>query len=358
MVVVRWKASSIQPMPLALLMSPSKRRKVFTQVLVDLDLSIFGERLELVRELESNNKSLHFSLWPDGRLHVEGSFAAIKELRKDLQRRVGEPQELRLQSSMLTSGVNASEKKLVKPASNVATQMTEPQKLAASPSYGVNYTLHPGVFEEETTIILDADIFMYIKEFCQEQCEEILQKNYVRAVVTNSDCITVLQLEKASDRCEPSQLMAAKFGIEMIIRQMQQSLVSEKIRLDGGRGQNKTLEICEETVKRFPEVLFGSTDEYFTLIGNSNHCSLFKKEVEEKVKAVQLVFDPAFSGHSVNLNATGHSYHFDQSLGSNTVHGCCEPNTSEYILNRESHSGQYTKSQADCLQTSYSRSDS
>ncbi|XP_067843260.1 RNA-binding protein 43-like [Heptranchias perlo] len=333
---------------------------VFTQVSVNLDLTIFNKRLEikkLERELQSSNKTLQFSRCLDGRLHVEGSFSAIKELRKDLQRRLDELQVIPLQNSVLKSGICASERKLIKPASNDATQMTELQKCAVSLSYGASDALQPGAFEEETTIILDTDIFNYIK-FCKEEYEGILWKYDVRAKVINCNDITVIHLEEASERCEPSQLVTAKLGIEMLISQMQRSLVTDKIRLDGGREQNKTLEICKETMQRFPAVLVRFTDEYVTLIGNVNQCNLFKKELEEKVKAVQSVLDPIFIGCSGILTATGHPHHFGQSLGFDAAQRWDVPNTREYSINKNSHSDQYAKSQVDNFQTSYSKNDS
>uniref|UniRef100_UPI00398EE5D7 RNA-binding protein 43-like isoform X1 n=2 Tax=Pristiophorus japonicus TaxID=55135 RepID=UPI00398EE5D7 len=330
---------------------------VFTQISVDLDLSIFGKGLELnklVGELQSNNKNLQFSKLPDGRMHIEGSFSALKELRKDLQRRAGDFLEINPHRSVSKSGISASVRKLVEPASNGATQMTH--KLAASPNYGATNALHPGVFEEDATVILDADIFTYINECCKKQYGEIFQKNDVRPNVTHCDGITILQLAKLSERCKPFQLMSAKLAIEKLISQMQQSLVTEKIRLDGGRGQKKTLAICKETMQRFPEVWVRITDECVILVGSVDQCNLFRKEVEEKVKTVQSVLDPTFSGHSGSPNATGYSYDSSQGLGSNPAGRWGGPNTSEY-LNRNTHSDQYMKSQIDSFQTSQSRND-
>ncbi|XP_041057172.1 RNA-binding protein 43-like isoform X2 [Carcharodon carcharias] len=317
--------------------------QIFTQVSVDLDLSIFGSTSKLVTELESNNKSLQFSRCPDGRIHVEGSFSAMKELRKDLQKRIDEFQVF--PSPVLKSGVSASGGKFVSHTSEDAAQGTEPQKLAASASYGARDVLHPGLFEEESTVILDADIFDYIEELCKDHYEEVLRKNCVRAEVKRCDVITLLQLKKAHDQCEPSQLKTAKLSIEKLINQMQQLLVSEKIRLDRGSGQNKILEICRETMQHNPSVLVRITDEYLILIGSSQHCSQFKKEVEERIKAVQSILNPMSSGHSSIPNATDHFCHFGQSLGSNAVHGLCVSSGSECSLNQNSHFGQLMKSQ-------------
>ncbi|XP_038645929.1 uncharacterized protein LOC119962115 isoform X2 [Scyliorhinus canicula] len=342
----------------ALLMSPLKRRKIFTQVSVDLDVSIFGEMSRLVRELEHNHKSLRFTHCPDGRLHIEGSFSAMKELRKELQRRLGDFEVLPPLSSAFKSGASASSGKFAKLSSDDATRLTGPQRVAASPSYGAGDALDPAVFVGESTVILDADIFEYIDKVCKHHYQGVLFKYCVRAKVTNIEAIAVLHLEKAHDQCKPSQLRTAKLEIERLISELQQLLVSERIRLDGGKGRNKMLALCEEIAQRIPVVLFRVTDEYVTLIGSSQHCSQFKKEVEEKVKAVELMCDSVSSGNSHILNTTGHPHHSSQRLGSNVAHGLDEPTNSEYSLNQNSHSGQYAKSQADGFHTVSSRDDS
>ncbi|XP_072327186.1 RNA-binding protein 43-like isoform X2 [Scyliorhinus torazame] len=332
--------------------------EIFTQVSVDLDISIFGEMSRLVREFEHNHKSLRFSHCPDGRLHIEGSFSAMKELRKDLQRRLGEFQVLPPLSSAFKSGANASSGKSAKLSSDNATRSTAPQRVATSPSYGAGDALDPAVFVEESTVILDADIFEYINKICKDQYQSVLFKYCVRATVTNNEAITVLHLEKAHDQCEPSQLRTAKLEIEKLISELQQLLVSERIRLDGGKGRSKMLALCKEITQHSPMVLVRVTDGYVTLIGSYQHCSQFKKEVEEKVKAMESMFDSVSSGNSHILNTTGLSHHSSQRLGSNVAHGLDEPTKSEYSLNQNSHSGQYAKSQADGFHTVSSGDDS
>ncbi|XP_078085280.1 uncharacterized protein LOC144504005 isoform X2 [Mustelus asterias] len=358
MAAAKWKASCIQSMSLALLMSPSKRKKVFKLISVDLDISIFGEMSRLAQELEDNYKSLCFSRCPSGRLQVEGSFSAMKELRKDLQRRLDELQEFPSPSSEFKSGASASGGRCARRPSDCATRRTEPQMLAASPVHGASDAMHRAVFKEETSIILDADIFEYIDKRCKDQYEQVLCKHCVRAQVRNCDDISILQLENVRDQCEPFQLRVAKFEIESLINQMQQLLVSERIRLDGGKGQSKMTDIYREIEQRLPLVLVRITDGYVTLIGSSENCSQFKKEVEKKVKAVESMLDSTSSGSSHILNATGYSNHSGQTLSSNTAHGFDVPSKSEYSPNPNSHSGQYTKSQANSSLTVSSRDDS
>ncbi|XP_048455116.1 RNA-binding protein 43-like isoform X3 [Rhincodon typus] len=323
---------------------------IFTKVSVDLDLSIFGETTNIVRELESRNKSLQFSACPDGRFRVAGSFSAMKDLRKDVQRRINDFQIFHLPSSVSKSGVNTSERKLTRCASEGETKQ---QKPAAELSDRVNDVLCPNVLENETTVILDADIFAYINAFYKDQCKIMLCKHNAKVEVVNFDGITILQLVKASDQCEQSQLMMAKFAMESLVSQMQQTLLSEKIRLDGGSGPEKMLEACRQTMQSFPEVLVCFTDEYVSLIGNSHHCSQFKKEVNEKVKAMQSKSNVVFSGHSSIPSASGHPHHFGAGLDSSAARGKYVSNTGASSLKQNCDSGQYTSSHADRSQTGY-----
>ncbi|XP_072435888.1 RNA-binding protein 43-like isoform X2 [Chiloscyllium punctatum] len=326
---------------------------IFTKVSVDLDLSIFGETTGVVRELESSNKGLQFSACPDGRFHVEGSFSAMKDLRKDVQRRISDFQIFHLPSSVSKSGVKASERKLTRCASEGETQMTKQQKVAAEPSDRVDDVLCPHVFENEAVIILDTDIFEYINALYKEQCEKVLYQYNARAEMVNYDGITALHLVKANDQCEQLHLTKAKFQIEGLVSEMQQLLLCEKIRLDGG--SEPILEACKETMQSFPEVLVRFTGDYVSLIGRAHDCTQFKKEVDEKLKSMQSMSNPVFSGQSHIPNASGRSHHFEASLDSSAVCGKYVSKRNERSLNQNCHSGQYASSHADHSQTGYRR---
>uniref|UniRef100_A0A4W3HZH1 NID domain-containing protein n=1 Tax=Callorhinchus milii TaxID=7868 RepID=A0A4W3HZH1_CALMI len=239
--------------------------QVFTRVSVDLDLSSLEPRMDvgkLLRDLQSNNKSLHFSARGERKLHVDGTFTAIKELRKDLLSRIAElPPESR--KSLSSRSYSVSD----------ATQLAQPH--------------------EEATIILDSDIFRYMDMFCKEEYEGILRKQRVTSRVSESDDLTTIQLEEAGDLHDASQLTVAKFSLEMLINRMQQLLVSEKVRLEpggaGGQSRGRALEICEDLKPRFPTVLVHRTAEHVTLIGSSSESYQFRREVENELKSGQTV---------------------------------------------------------------------
>ncbi|XP_043550083.1 uncharacterized protein LOC122551748 [Chiloscyllium plagiosum] len=326
---------------------------IFTKVSVDLDLSIFGETTVVVRELESSNKGLQFSACPDGRFHVEGSFSAMKDLRKDVQRRINDFQIFHLPSSASKSGVKASERKLTRCASEGETQMTKQQKVAAEPSDRVDDVLCPHVLENE--IILDTDIFEYINALYKQQCENMLYQYNARVEVVNYNDITVFQLVKANDQCEQFHLTKAKFKMEGLVSEMQQLLLCEKISLDGGSEPSQILEVCKETMQSFPKVLVRFTGDYVSLIGSAYDCTQFKKEVNEKLKSMQSVSNPVFSGQSNIPNVSGRPHHFGASLDSSAVRGKYVSKRNERSLNQNCHFGQYTSSHADHSQTGYRR---
>uniref|UniRef100_A0A4W3I7E4 NID domain-containing protein n=1 Tax=Callorhinchus milii TaxID=7868 RepID=A0A4W3I7E4_CALMI len=246
--------------------------QVFTRVSVDLDLSSLEPRMDvgkLLRDLQSNNKSLHFSARGERKLHVDGTFTAIKELRKDLLSRIAElPPVSQLQSSGAKAGGGSdTERRVPKPAGKDGPQ--------------------------EATIILDSDIFRYMDMFCKEEYEGILRKQRVTSRVSESDDLTTIQLEEAGDLHDASQLTVAKFSLEMLINRMQQLLVSEKVRLEpggaGGQSRGRALEICEDLKPRFPTVLVHRTAEHVTLIGSSSESYQFRREVENELKSGQTV---------------------------------------------------------------------
>eukprot|EP00062_Callorhinchus_milii_P011499 gi/632957526/ref/XP_007894528.1/ PREDICTED: uncharacterized protein LOC103180455 [Callorhinchus milii] len=274
------------------------RVDVFTRVSVDLDLSSLEPRMDvgkLLRDLQSNNKSLHFSARGERKLHVDGTFTAIKELRKDLLSRIAElPPVSQLQSSGAKAGGGSdTERRVPKPAGKDGPQAKESRKSLSSRSYSVSDATQLAQPHEEATIILDSDIFRYMDMFCKEEYEGILRKQRVTSRVSESDDLTTIQLEEAGDLHDASQLTVAKFSLEMLINRMQQLLVSEKVRLEpggaGGQSRGRALEICEDLKPRFPTVLVHRTAEHVTLIGSSSESYQFRREVENELKSGQTV---------------------------------------------------------------------
>ncbi|XP_069791065.1 RNA-binding protein 43-like isoform X2 [Narcine bancroftii] len=326
---------------------------VFSSVSVDLDSSIFEKNQELnkfLSELQSSHKILQFSKRPDGRLHIKGSFSALKKLRRELQKRIGELQGMNSHDSVLKSGRSGWEGKPVKSPSYPTTWMTEPQNFIASPSYGDQDVLDPAVFKDESIIILDADIFSYIDKICKHQYEVILRNNYVTAKPINYNNLIFLHLftGEMSEMQKQSQLMKAKHEMAIFISQMQKTLVIEKIRLDGGR-KDKTLKICKRIVQQFPKVLVQAADYHVILTGSQDDCKQFARKVEE---TVQTGFDPSSSEWPNSLNPAEDMNQLAQSVGSDTVRTLHVPRPIE------SNPDGFKKSQVDSLQPPCSWNDS
>ncbi|XP_042192304.1 RNA-binding protein 43 [Callorhinchus milii] len=297
------------------------RVDVFTRVSVDLDLSSLEPRMDvgkLLRDLQSNNKSLHFSARGERKLHVDGTFTAIKELRKDLLSRIAE----------------LPPRRVPKPAGKDGPQAKESRKSC------------PPAPHEEATIILDSDIFRYMDMFCKEEYEGILRKQRVTSRVSESDDLTTIQLEEAGDLHDASQLTVAKFSLEMLINRMQQLLVSEKVRLEpggaGGQSRGRALEICEDLKPRFPTVLVHRTAEHVTLIGSSSESYQFRREVENELKSGQTVGGGELKppGQSTRVVAGSETtYRFSQGLSSADVGGLRADTAlvGEYYPSKKSH---------------------
>ncbi|XP_051874703.1 RNA-binding protein 43-like [Pristis pectinata] len=327
---------------------------VFSAVSVDLDCSRFENSLEIrsiLREFESNNKFLQFSMRHNGRLHIIGSFPALKELRKELHKKISELQGINVQDSAMKSGISDSEGKSVKSLHNHATCMIDPQRFTAPPSYGDKDVLDPGVFQEESTIILDADIFLYIVEICKTTYEGILRNHHVTAKPINNNNIIFLQLFETSESRKPSELKLAKYEMQMFISQMQNHLVIDRIRLDGDRLKDKTLRICKTIMQHF-NVLVRFGDDCVTLIGGQDDCKWFMRQVEE---TMQTDFYPASGGCPSSLRLTEGMHQFAQSMGSDTAHTLHMPSPTENTL--KSNCDGYTMSQIDRCPP-YSSSDS
>ncbi|XP_078260523.1 RNA-binding protein 43-like [Rhinoraja longicauda] len=291
---------------------------VFLTTSVELDSLTFEKSPELnnfLWEIISKSKILQVVTSRDGRRCVTGSFPALKELRKELHKKIAEFQGINFQDSTWKSGVSGFEENRVKSLSNNATGLTEPEKFTAPPSYGDEVALNPGVLRDECTIMLDADIFTYIDKIGKKQYEGILRNNYVTAKPQNYNNIIFLQLFETGESRKQSQLIMAKQELELFISQMQKSLVIEKMRLDGDGRINKPLMIREKIMQHFPKVFVRFADDCVTLIGNQDDCKEFMRKVEE---AVRTEFDPASRKCHGSLNPTKNMQQFAQRTGSDT----------------------------------------
>ncbi|XP_072114757.1 RNA-binding protein 43-like [Mobula birostris] len=294
-----------------------KSPDVFSAVAVDVDFSMFenSSKVEDVcRAFRSNNRNLQFSQRHDGKLHVSGSFSALKELRKELHKTIGERRGINFQDSTMKAGIDDSEGKSGMSPHNYATWSVH-QQYTASPNFGDRDTLDPGEFQEESTIILDADIFSYIDKICKKQYEQLLSVNCVNAKPVNHDNITFLHLFEPS-RLKPSDLKLAKYELEMLISKMQKILVIERIRLDGDRLKSKTLTACKTIMQTFDAVLVRFSDDYVTLIGNQDDCKQFIRKVDEMVRSDLNRAPYVYPSH---LTSTESMHQFAQSMGSDSA---------------------------------------
>lgn len=327
---------------------------VFLDTSVELDSFTFEKRPELnnfLWEIMSKSKMLQITTGRDGRLCITGSFPALKELRKELHKKIAEFQGINFQDSTWKSGISGFEENRVKSLSNNATGVTETEKFSAPPSYGDEVALNPGVVKDECTIMLDADIFTYIDKIVKKQYEGILRNNYVTAKTTNYNNIIFLQLFETGESRKQSQLIKAKQELELFISQMQKSLVIEKIRLDGDGRVNKLLVIREKIMQHFPKVFVCFADDCVTLIGNQDDCKEFMRKVEEAMRAE---FDPASRKCIGSLNPTKNMQQFAQRTGSDTAYTLPMPRPVENNLQSNC---QYMKGQVNSL-SPYSWNDS
>ncbi|XP_072882394.1 RNA-binding protein 43-like [Hemitrygon akajei] len=307
-----------------------KSLDVFSTVSVDVDSSMFENSSEVknvFREFENNNGNLQFSRRHDGKIRVTGSFSALKEFRKELHKTIGELQGINLQDSTMKVGIDDSEGKSGKSPHNYATWSVH-QQYTASPNYGDRDTLDPGEFQEESTIILDADIFSYIDEICKKQYEQLLSVNCVNAKPVNHNNIIFLQLFETS-RLKPSELKLAKYDLERFISNMQKNLVIDRIRLDRDRLKNKTLRACKIIMQNFGTVLVRFSDDCVTLIGSQDNCKQFIRKVDEMVRSD---FNPAPYEYTSRLTSTESMHQFTQSMGSDSARASSVPRPMENTL--------------------------
>ncbi|XP_067405993.1 RNA-binding protein 43 [Emydura macquarii macquarii] len=243
---------------------------VFTCVSSVLDLSLFGDKYileDLVQELQKNIKALSFSpLQSNGQISVQGSFPAIKSLKDNL---------LLKANSLSGKDKRAESKPDQRPNSRTQKRV---------PSMGPNNTVVHNVNREEQVIVLDTDIYYYMKQFLYK--EGLAKYSVVSREVTDGD-VTTIYLKNTKASSDPRELERAKERIEDLSAKLHCRLRKERFSFDGNTKseQHKYKQACEIVKSRFPKVLVIPYDTHIDVIGSSSDTYEFTQEVNRTVKA-------------------------------------------------------------------------
>uniref|UniRef100_A0A8C5F2Y7 RNA binding motif protein 43 n=1 Tax=Gopherus evgoodei TaxID=1825980 RepID=A0A8C5F2Y7_9SAUR len=213
-----------------------------------LDLSIFGDKYILDRSgagASEDYPALSFRpLHPMGKFLFKGSFPAIKSPKDNLL----------LKQIPFQEGQEGREKK--------CGLFVEP-----------NNTFVHNVNREEQVVVLDTDIYCYMKRFLYKE-------------ITDGE-ITTIYLENASASSDSRELERAKEEIEICL----QNFIADYVKKDSllmanTRSERLKYKRAFESIKsRFPKVLVIHYDTHIDVIGSSSETYEFTQEVVRTVKS-------------------------------------------------------------------------
>ncbi|XP_027733366.1 RNA-binding protein 43 [Vombatus ursinus] len=235
-------------------------------IFVHLDLSVFGKEVildNLVTELEEKIPSLKFYVvQTNGPVIVKGSFLAIKRLKEVLLLRA---------HSLHGNNTNC-------------VSLTKRKKKKTFPEWSTSVSsiqpAMPKTIGSEQIIVLDTDIFKYMK--CGNQTyEKILNYfNVVSQEIVNDE-VTTICLKGSQTDSHSDYLKKAKELIEEFSYTLYFELRKETLSLEG-KDINERKQIwwaCQVLKPQYPYILVECNPKHIDIIGKASDICQFKKLV-------------------------------------------------------------------------------
>ncbi|XP_008564592.1 PREDICTED: LOW QUALITY PROTEIN: RNA-binding protein 43 [Galeopterus variegatus] len=248
--------------------------KIFSSVNAILDLSVFLTQVtleSLVMDLKKKIPTLSFSpLELNGRISVGGSFLAIKRLKESL---------LLKASSLFEKNRNFTNE-----GRKCNRQSTQKSLQRSNKSLESLRTLVPETARTGETLVLDTDIFLYLKQKC-EFYESTLKKYHILSQERMDGEITTVCLKNAEVGSQLNNAKHVKELIEKWSHALHFGLRKETFTLVGKENRKKrNIErACEQLRPKYLRVLINFYRTRIDIIGSSSDTYYFKKEVRKLI---------------------------------------------------------------------------
>ncbi|XP_078532158.1 RNA-binding protein 43-like isoform X2 [Lissotriton helveticus] len=259
---------------------------VFTFASAILDLSLFCEQWlleDLVEELKKNVPDLFFSsLTSDGKVTVEGSFPAIRQLREFLVHINSVAEKGR---AHLPSRVGESSEAI--PTASTTQELK--LRLDSSLSFREENNI------ESSSLFLDTDVCLFMTDICRKDFDKCLNTYSVVCDMTKDADITMLRLKPVGAGTDPRQVEYAKMDIQILYQSLQPLLRKERIYLDDKQNESHIIDECNTLKHQFSEVLVIPCGIYIDVIGRASDISFFMQALTER---------SLYKGQDMPLNRT------------------------------------------------------
>lgn len=250
--------------------------KVFNHVMAILDLSVFRTQIvleNLVTDLKKKIPTLSFSpLGPSGKISVQGSYLAIVKLKQALIAKATPP----LENNRKYAGERRDR------------NGPNPRKILQKSETSASLILGTSVPEPASspeTLVLDTDIFLYLKHKC-EFYHPTLSRYHVLCQERVDGDVTTLCLRDTGDGSCPGSVRHVKEFIEECVQGFHLELRKEVLVLEGrgDRERRNIRQAVEELGGRYPRVLMKVHSTHIDLIGPSSDTYLFKTQLKKSAR--------------------------------------------------------------------------
>ncbi|CAM5178864.1 unnamed protein product [Eretmochelys imbricata] len=264
--------------------------EIFVRVCMIIDYGRLLDGKTLLRSLRRRYGAVQFSFDPKETLcTVKGPFTELQAFSRELLRSQhageGPPEGV----SHPVTGTSASQQ-------GPRSPLPEP-RVEKQPSPG---QVHEEVSEpplhrdpvdgeaveqlEDFSLVMDADIYLYMRKFCSDKYQRVLHQHQVDVVDVSSDGIAVLYLQASSKNMgNVSSVVQARLALLGLYQQLEASLRKEKISKGELSSDMRSQRALLGDLQKLCPLLFCHEDErHLYLIGNLVDVSQAKQYIQDR----------------------------------------------------------------------------
>ncbi|XP_053944133.1 uncharacterized protein LOC128854502 [Cuculus canorus] len=136
---------------------------------------------------------------------------------------------------------------------------------------------------EDFSLVMDADIYLYMQKFCAGKYQDVLRQHGVDVVDVISDGITILYLQPPAGAAgDLDALRRARLDLQQLYQQLEVSLRKEKIAKGGLAMDSQALgALTRELQELYPQLLCHEDEKQLYLIGNVVDVSQAKQNLRD-----------------------------------------------------------------------------
>ncbi|XP_075767521.1 uncharacterized protein LOC102444464 [Pelodiscus sinensis] len=246
--------------------------EVFVHVCMIIDYGRLVDGKTLLRSLRRRYSNVQFSFDSKEMLcTVKGLFTELQAFSQELlssQQAKEAPLEV---AGHLPSAVEVSTSQQGPssplPDPKVEKQLSTGREASEPPLHGDPVDGEVVEQLEDFSLVMDADIYLYMQRFCSSESQRVLQQHQVDMVDVSSDGIAILYLQASpTNTGNVGALAQARLALLQLYQQLEASLRKEKVLKAELSGEAEALQ--GELQKLWPLLLCHADERHLYLIGN------------------------------------------------------------------------------------------